>query len=709
MALNGMDFIVSLATAALASVGTGPAGQVDIPAGDPAALLRSNDAPWEVRVKDRAGAQVGVLRSGGASGLPHSAYPAVFLDALVVSEDVRFGDHPGMDGTGTLKAAADTLRGRTRGGSGLLQQLVKMRVTGNAPTLSRKLTEATVAFRVASLQPAPEAIVESYLSTAWFGRRVEGAALAPRAWFGKEWADVTPAEALTLVVMLRAPARYDPGKDPARVKVLRDRLAGRMLDLGRLDAVTHDAIVASPVEAVPEPPPPVGEDWILSAARYDPGKDPARVKVLRDRLAGRMLDLGRLDAVTHDAIVASPVEAVPEPPPPVGEDWILSAARRDLPAGLSGRTEMTTTIEKDWQDIVQSVLSGKMADVPGAGAEGGMNAAAVVIDIASGDVLASVGGVARSGYDRTSALRQPGSAAKPLFFLAAIDAGLEPNGSLRNDSRGLGTRDGWRPRNYDGREGGPGVVHEGLERSSNLMTLHLSDHVDPDIMFETAERAGAWPAGAIRRILPSLLGASETDLRSLTAGLAGIAAGGRRVDEASLAEAPHGIGPAFSSPWAAEQVARMMRGVVVRGTASAAFGKSPMEVIGKTGTSEGPRDGLFVGMTRDVAVGVWVGRDDDRPFPEAYIGGRLPARMARAILDEARAGDLLDTRGLRPGAEGDPDAVPWPPQPFGRGEDGARPEGPLMSRVDSDPLVEAGAQAVVDMIDAGADANADLW
>lgn len=649
MALNGMDFIVSLATAALASVGTGPAGQVDIPAGDPAALLRSNDAPWEVRVKDRAGAQVGVLRSGGASGLPHSAYPAVFLDALVVSEDVRFGDHPGMDGTGTLKAAADTLRGRTRGGSGLLQQLVKMRVTGNAPTLSRKLTEATVAFRVASLQPAPEAIVESYLSTAWFGRRVEGAALAPRAWFGKEWADVTPAEALTLVVMLRAPARYDPGKDPARVKVL------------------------------------------------------------RDRLAGRMLDLGRLDAVTHDAIVASPVEAVPEPPPPVGEDWILSAARRDLPAGLSGRTEMTTTIEKDWQDIVQSVLSGKMADVPGAGAEGGMNAAAVVIDIASGDVLASVGGVARSGYDRTSALRQPGSAAKPLFFLAAIDAGLEPNGSLRNDSRGLGTRDGWRPRNYDGREGGPGVVHEGLERSSNLMTLHLSDHVDPDIMFETAERAGAWPAGAIRRILPSLLGASETDLRSLTAGLAGIAAGGRRVDEASLAEAPHGIGPAFSSPWAAEQVARMMRGVVVRGTASAAFGKSPMEVIGKTGTSEGPRDGLFVGMTRDVAVGVWVGRDDDRPFPEAYIGGRLPARMARAILDEARAGDLLDTRGLRPGAEGDPDAVPWPPQPFGRGEDGARPEGPLMSRVDSDPLVEAGVQAVVDMIDAGADANADLW
>lgn len=646
-----MDFIVSLVTGIGASIATGPAGTVDIPGGDPAALLVRHSDPWQVELADRAGKPVGTIRSPGASGLPLSAYPKVLVDALIASEDSRFGVHPGIDGPGTLKAALDTLSGRTRGGSGLLQQLVKMRVTGNAPTLARKLTEGTVSLRTASLRPPAEAVLESYLSSAWFGRRVEGAALAPRAWFGKEWSEVTPAEALTLVVMLRGPARYDPFAAPEKVRAARDRLADRMREQGRLDAVTHAVILASPVEAIP-----------------DPG-------------------------------------------PPPGEGWVVSAARRDLPRGLSGRVEMTTTIEAEWQDLVQSVLSERMGGVKGAGSKGGMNAAAVVIDIATGDVLASVGGVDRSGYDRTAAQRQPGSAAKPLFFVAALDGGLEPTGSLRNDSRGLGTRDGWRPRNYDGREGGPGAVYEGLERSSNLMTLHLTDHVDSDILFETAERAGAWAPGSIRRVLPSLLGASETDLRSLTAGLAGIAAGGRRVEESSLADAGHGLGPAFASPWAAHSVARMMRGVVVRGTASAAFSKFPMEVIGKTGTSEGPRDGLFVGMTRDVALGVWVGRDDDRPFPEAYIGGRLPAGIARSILEKAGKGGLLEESGNRPGANPPEWAADWPPVPFGRGDSGGRPdeafawsEEPL-----NDPVVEAGVQAVVDMIDAGGDSNGDLW
>ena len=116
-------------------------------------------------------------------------------------------------------------------------------------------------------------------------------------------------------------------------------------------------------------------------------------------------------------------------------------------------------------------------------------------------------------------------------------------------------------------------------------------------------------------------------------------------------------------------------------------------------------------MTRDVALGVWVGRDDDRPFPEAYIGGRLPARIARAILEEAGKDGLLEKAGNRPGIRPPEWAADWPPVPFGRGDDGGRPDEAFAWSQDplNDPAVEAGVQAVVDMIDAGGDSNGDLW
>lgn len=100
----------------------------------------------------------------------------------------------------------------------------------------------------------------------------------------------------------------------------------------------------------------------------------------------------------------------------------------------------------------------------------------------TGRVLASVGGFsfAQSRFNRaTQASRQPGSAFKPFVYAAALDTGYTP-ATLVADApiaKPDGTGRIWRPKNYDGKFGGPSTVRTGLEKSRNLMTVRLAQHL----------------------------------------------------------------------------------------------------------------------------------------------------------------------------------------------------------------------------------------
>ena len=79
----------------------------------------------------------------------------------------------------------------------------------------------------------------------------------------------------------------------------------------------------------------------------------------------------------------------------------------------------------------------------------------------------------------------------------------------------------------------------------------------------------------------------------------------------------------------------MLRAVVTDGTGRAAA--LPVPAAGKTGTSQGFRDAWFIGFTRDLVAGVWLGNDDQAPM-KGTTGGGLPARLWARFMKAAIAG-----------------------------------------------------------------------
>lgn len=308
--------------------------------------------------------------------------------------------------------------------------------------------------------------------------------------------------------------------------------------------------------------------------------------------------------------------------------------------------------------------------------------AIVILDPRTGAILASVGGVETeiSTFDRTRARRQPGSSAKTFLWLAALDMGIRYDTEVADIERTYVLPDGvtWTPRNYDGSQSGLVPLYKAYEHSSNLVAASLADLVGIEPMAQMAENAGAWAPGTMRRHPSSALGASETTLLDLTAGYAAIINDAYPrspyVIETLTAEdgtlridAPAGLSPVsvdarpgpIASSQAMNDMISMMWGVTHRGTAARAFSGHPVALAGKTGTSQDYRDAWFLGVTPHLAIGVWLGRDDNKPLPGESTGGLLAAPIAAEILRAAFDAGMIDSEGLRDGAL--TSSVTWPP------------------------------------------------
>jgi penicillin-binding protein 1A len=236
------------------------------------------------------------------------------------------------------------------------------------------------------------------------------------------------------------------------------------------------------------------------------------------------------------------------------------------------------------------------------------------------------------------ARRQPGSAFKPVVYLAGLEAGLTPETVLVDEPVKIGD---WQPQNYKRRFRGPVTLKEALANSINTVAVKV------------AERAGrAKVAAAARRLgftsdikpTPSLaLGTSEVSLIELTTAFGTFANGGYGVWAHAIAEirdrAGHvlyrrsGDGPGrVVKPEHVAAMNDMLREAIATGTGKAA--RLSVPAAGKTGTSQDFRDAWFVGYTPNLLAGVWVGNDDSSPMKKV-TGGGLPARLWRHFMVEA--------------------------------------------------------------------------
>jgi membrane carboxypeptidase/penicillin-binding protein len=289
--------------------------------------------------------------------------------------------------------------------------------------------------------------------------------------------------------------------------------------------------------------------------------------------------------------------------------------------------------------------------------------AAVVLENQTGRVLAMAGGFSYplSQLNRvTQSQRQPGSAIKPISYLAALAKGLQPNTLVRDESLSLPpiggvnnrTRpeDYWTPKNYDGGGGGIMTLRRALELSRNLATANLllgGIDITPALSLDRI-CALAMEAQIYRdcqRYYPFVLGAQPVRPIDLAAFFAAIANEGVRpaphvissIEQDGKTIYRHPVAESSARIASADGVAfyqlkAILQGVLQRGTATRIAGLAPY-VAGKTGTTDGENDAWFVGFTNEVTVAVWVGYDNADGRRRTLGGGATGGSLAVPIFE----------------------------------------------------------------------------
>lgn len=528
-----------------------------------------------------------VLAEGGMTRghIRLNRLPPYLIDAVIATEDRRFHDHFGVDPIGLTRALYRNYRAGAvvEGGSTITQQLAKNLFLTPARTIERKFQEMLLAIWL-EMKFSKEKILELYLNRVYFGAGSYGIESAAKRYFGKSARHITLGESALLAGLLKAPSRYAPTRNARRAEERAAVVIAAMVDAGMLKPKLAMAALAEPAR-VQNPSGLKGHEYAL--------------------------------------------------------DWVA-----ELLPGTVGDTRsdliVETTIDAKLQRKAQQVVGVTMAS-----SGGFVNAdqAAAVILRRNGAVAAIVGGASykASQFNRAiKSLRQPGSAFKPVVYLAALEAGLTPNSVIKDAPVSI---NGWRPANYDGKYAGPITMRDAMARSINTVAVRLMMEVGRWRVIRTARRLGI--ASPLHNNPSIALGTAETTLLELTSAYVPFANGGqgifphiiRRVRTSSgkvlFDHGRQGPGRIVALRYVAS-MNDMMSGTLRYGTGKrAALPGRP--AAGKTGTSQNFRDAWFLGYTANYTAGVWVGNDDSSPMKKV-TGGGLPAEIWKQLMLEAHKG-----------------------------------------------------------------------
>jgi penicillin-binding protein 1A len=647
--------------------------------------------------------------------LSYDEYPPLIVHAFISAEDKDFFTHHGIDVPGLIGAVFDFTRksivggGRAKGGSTITQQVAKYLLKDSSYNVGRKVREAILAFRLESTLTKQQ-ILEIYLNSIFLGRNAYGVQAAARAYFDKDVNELTLPEAAYLAVLPKAPANYDPVRATQKALDRRNYVLREMYRNGYITEDQWRSAAAIPLgtirygsnekfrqqggyfmeEVRRELIKQFGQDakdganslyagglWVRSS--MDPIMQDAAAQALRDGLAkfdggrgwrdtGLSVDVdkdwsGQLDRAAvgtgypdwRKAVVLQKGDAQATIGFANGSTGALSAGDAAMPKrGVGGRAFDFLT--PGMVIIVKQIAGNNYALRSVPEVSGGM----VAEEVHTGRVLAMQGGfdVVGSSYNRaTQALRQPGSAFKPIVYVTALENGLTPATILDDapycvwQGAGLGQKCFV---NFDRRYAGPHTMRWGVEQSRNLMTIRAASQTGMPKIIKTAHDLGV---GDFPNYLSIAIGAGETTVLKLVNAYAQLANQGRSVRPTTIdyvqdrsgkviyrtdnrcavmgnCNASDWDGKAMPrppsrtrqvlDPMAAFQMVHIMEGVVERGTATILRDLNrPM--FGKTGTTSGPTNVWFAGGTPDIVGGVYIGYDQPRSLGGYAQGGRIAA------------------------------------------------------------------------------------
>ena len=553
--------------------------------------------------------------------LPTSQIPRWIRDAAVAIEDRRFYQHHGIDGRAILRASYVNFRDHNiaEGGSTITQQLVKNLYTGADRTLSRKMSEAMLAWQLED-RLSKEEILTRYLNTVYFGKGAYGVQAAARTFFDVDAKKLDLAQSALLAGLITSPGHFDPYEYPRRAVGRRGVVLRLMHEFGMISAAQRRHARREPVHLHEVP----------AVGRY---AYPYFVDYLKEWfLSNRAFGETREDRY-----------------------------RLLFTGGLRIHTTLQPAVQEASQRAVDSVLS--YPDDP--------SAAVTVLDPRRGFVLAMVGGDQHDYWRNRRAGRvnlataaggsgrQSGSSFKPFALVAALENGLSASEMFSAPSHlqlPLETGGVWDVTNAEGAGFGTMSLRAATVHSVNTVYAQLIDRLGPKTVVEVATRMGVRccrsvsnPRRALEPYLSAVLGTNEVNTLEMASAYGTLATGGLRVRPVPVSRITDARGTII---WEADvapervldpQVTNVANGIlneaVLFGTGTAANIGRPQ--IGKTGTAMDHSDAWFVGAIPQMVAAVWVG------FPQGQIrmepprtritvyGGTWPAQIWRLLMLEA--------------------------------------------------------------------------
>lgn len=530
--------------------------------------------------------------------VPLSQIPRHMQKAVIAVEDREFYLHPGFSVRGIIRAIVeDVKQGEiVYGGSTLTQQLVKNALLKPQKSFLRKYQELVLAYEIERRFTKDE-ILEMYLNSVYFGKGAFGVEEAALAYFNKNAKDLTLSEASYLAGLLPAPSGLSSGAlDQAkfRQKIVLEKLfeQGYILKDEKEKAEKEELVFVS------------GEKLNVLAPHF--------AVLVRDKLIEQF-----------------------------GEEYVAR----------SGFT-VKTTIDLKWQEYAEQVVREQVTRLS---ANRVTNAATVVLDPKTGEVLAMVGSVdwQNDAFGKVNVAlspRPPGSAFKPIVYVAGFEERLITPATVLRDAPTT-FAGGYRPQNFDRRFRGSVLLRRALANSLNVPSVEVMSKVGVSKTLEMANRLGITTLKDPSLYgLSLVLGAGEVKLLELTNAYAVFANSGIKNEPTLMLEVEDKFGKTLSDYTKEAKKTEKILDPTITFLISSILSdtNARREVFGsaldisktaavKTGTTEDFRDSWTIGYTPSLAVGVWVGNNDNSPM-DNVAGSLGAAPIWRALMERFLTG-----------------------------------------------------------------------
>lgn len=578
--------------------------------------------------------------AGKRTYVPLERISPYLIAATIATEDKEYYNHPGFDllALGRALYTNYTSGEIVSGASTITQQLARMLLLTDErfeQSYERKAREIILAAEI-TRRYTKEQVLELYLNEIFYGNFAYGIEAAAETYFNTTAADLTLWQSSFLAGLPQAPAVYDIYTNREATLNRNKTVLLLMYQLSNEKGCIH-----------------IGEKLA-----------PVCLDAIQTLEASKTLEA--YGFTKQNSGMKFPHWVV----------FIQSLLESQFDSQTIYRSGFTiyTTIDPDLQVQAEEAVRSQLA---GMTENNATNGAVIAMDPKTGEILSMVGSADFNNAEISGQVnmaltqtRQPGSAIKPLTYLAAFEKDWTPGtliwdvpASFAPSGDPNDTNPRYEPVNYDGRFHGPVTVRDALANSYNIPAVKALEYVgiyddpttpNPDGFINLARRLGITSLNRNDYGLSLTLGGGEVSLLELTGAYQVLANEGRRVTPVAITKVIDHKGNVIYEyvPTNGEQVVRAAHAYLLSSILSDNNARAPMfgtnsvlalpfQAAVKTGTTNDYRDNWTVGYTPDLLVGVWVGNADYTPMINTSgVSGAAPiwASIMRTGIQQLRGG-----------------------------------------------------------------------